>query len=207
MIRVVLMDFGGVIANEGFYEGLKAIAHKDGLDPERFFKTAEEAIHQTGYVTGKAAEAEFWNAVRQTTGIREGDAELREQILSRFLLRPEVLAFADRLRLSGVRVCILSDQTDWLDELDRRIPFYHHFDRVFNSYALQKSKRDASLFDDVCKEMGIEPAEALFIDDNFSNITRAASRGLKTVHVRGLLDPAQVSAFFHGFERPKNMIE
>lgn len=207
MIRVVFMDFGGVIADEGFYEGLKAIAINACLEPEVFFRTAEEIIHQTGYVTGKTAEAGFWTAVKERTGIRQNDAGLREQILSMFRLRPEVLAVADRLRSSGLTVCILSDQTDWLDELDRRTPFYHHFDRVFNSYVLQKSKRDASLFDDVCAQTGIEPAEALFIDDNINNVTRAAARGLKTIHVRGRLDPAQIRVFIPNFENRESVIE
>jgi len=56
MIRVVLFDFGGVIADEGFYQGLRAIAEESGLEPEQFLRTAEELIHRTGYVTGRATE-------------------------------------------------------------------------------------------------------------------------------------------------------
>ncbi|MBI5634278.1 MAG: HAD family phosphatase [Nitrospirae bacterium] len=207
MIRVLFLDFGGVIADEGFYEGLKAVAARRGLQPEGFFRTAEEIIHEIGYVTGRTTEAEFWNAVRQRTGIRDDNAYLREQILSRFILRPEVLALADSLRLSGIRVCILSDQTDWLDELDRRTPYYHHFDRVFNSFVMHKSKRDASLFSDVCTEMGIEPGEALFVDDNIGNVARASDSGLKTIHVRGRLAPDMVRSFLRNLEKTESVIQ
>jgi putative hydrolase of the HAD superfamily len=37
MIKAVLFDFGGVLAEEGFREGLKAIGVKNGLDPDDFF--------------------------------------------------------------------------------------------------------------------------------------------------------------------------
>jgi len=33
-----------------------------------------------------------------------------------------------------VRLGILSDQTDWLDELNERDGFFQHFDCVFNSF-------------------------------------------------------------------------
>jgi hypothetical protein len=36
MIRAVLLDFGGVIAEEGFQQGLYAIADKFGHDRESF---------------------------------------------------------------------------------------------------------------------------------------------------------------------------
>jgi putative hydrolase of the HAD superfamily len=186
MIRTVFLDFGGVIAEEGFYNGLKAIAVQNGLEPDSFFRLAEEIIHETGYVTGKTSEHAYWDAVRERTGLRREDAYLREEILSRFIVRPEMLTHADRIRTGGRNVCILSDQTDWLDELDRRSPFFGHFDRVFNSYLMHKSKRDASVFTDVCRELALGPEEVLFVDDNINNINRAAGAGLRTVHFTDL---------------------
>jgi putative hydrolase of the HAD superfamily len=191
VIKAVLFDFGGVIAEEGFYLGLRAVAEENNLDPDAFFKTAEDIIHETGYVTGKADEEEYWDAVRFKTGLKVGNGRLREQVLSRFTVRPEMLAHADRLRASGRTVCILSDQTDWLDELNGKTPFYGHFDRVFNSYFLHKSKRDATVFRDVCSELDMRPEEALFVDDNINNIKRAAEGGMNTIH---FIDTTQFAA-------------
>ncbi len=69
-IKTVLFDFGGVIAEEGFREGLFAIGRMQGLDPERFFRDVERIIVATGYLTGAGDEARFWDAVRKETGIR-----------------------------------------------------------------------------------------------------------------------------------------
>jgi putative hydrolase of the HAD superfamily len=196
MIRVVFFDFGGVIAEEGFYHGLRAIAEESGLDPETFFRTAEDLIHRIGYVTGDATEAEYWAAVREKTGIKRSDVYLRERILSRFVVRPEMLDHVDRLRAAGRKVCILSDQTDWLYELDRRSPFSGHFDRVYNSFTLHKSKRDATVFADVCRDLAVAPGEALFVDDNIHNVTRAKSGGLLTIH---FVDIGQFAHVLKGF--------
>jgi len=182
MIKAVLFDFGGVIAEEGFYHGLLALGKKQGLDAETFFSTVDALIYETGYLTGRANEATFWNAVRDKTGIMGTDAELRAGILTRFVIRPHMVAEADRLRSRGLVVAMLSDQTDWLEEIDRQNSLYRHFDRVFNSFRLHKSKRDASVFVDVCAALGRQPGDTLFVDDNSNHIDRARSQGLQTIH-------------------------
>jgi putative hydrolase of the HAD superfamily len=55
-ISIVLFDFGGVIAEEGFKAGLAAIARANGLDAPSFIQKAFEAIHSSGYVFGKASK-------------------------------------------------------------------------------------------------------------------------------------------------------
>lgn len=179
-ITAVLIDFGGVIAEEGFREGLQEIGRRNGLDPDRFFHDAERIIAGTGYLTGRADEAEFWEVVRRETGIGGQDAALRDEILQRFTLRPAMLAWLDRLRAARVTVAILSDQTNWLDEIDEKTDLYSHFDAVFNSFHIHKSKRDASLFSDICSSLGETPACVLFIDDNRQHIERASGAGLRS---------------------------
>jgi len=179
-ITTVLIDFGGVLAEEGFREGLREIAKQSGLDPDRFFSDAERIIAETGYLTGAAAEGDFWAAVRKQTGITGADSDLRHEILRRFVLHPFMLAWVDHLRDTGRFVAVLSDQTNWLDEIDEETDLYSHFDAVFNSYHIHKSKRDASLFRDIGSSLGEAPACVLFIDDNPQHIERAASAGLKT---------------------------
>jgi len=183
-IEAVAFDFGGVLAEEGFREGLLAIARLNGLDEQQFFEIATAAVYTTGYVTGKADEHSFWQALRDRTGISGRDEELREEILKRFILRPWILRIVRELRSRGYVVAILSDQTQWLDDLDRQHHFFKEFDRVFNSYHSGKGKKDPSLFRDVAAELGIPPSKVLFIDDNPGNVERARSQGLRTIHYK-----------------------
>jgi len=182
MIKAVLFDFGGVIAEEGFCKGLRAIGRENGIDPDEFFRTVDALIYETGYLIGNTDEASFWNAVRNKTGIRGADALLRNEILKRFILRPEMISSVDLLRSRGFVVAMLSDQTDWLDEIDRQTALFSHFDVIFNSYHRHKSKRDTSVFGDVCSTLGVQTGAALFIDDNINHIKRALGQGLQTIH-------------------------
>ena len=184
MIKAVLFDFGGVLAEEGFKQGLRAIAKERGLDPEDFYEIAGELVYQMGYVMGSSDEKAYWDTVREKTGVKGADKEFREEILKRFELRPDMMEVVEKIRSSGLIVAILSDQTNWLDELDQRTPFHHHFDYVFNSFHLQKTKRDPSIFVDICAVLGVRPEEGLFVDDNLENIERAASQGLRTIHFK-----------------------
>jgi putative hydrolase of the HAD superfamily len=186
MIKAIVFDFGGVLAEEGFREGLKAIGQKNGLNPDDFYAMASELVYQTGYVTGVSDEYEFWHAVRGKTGVAGSDKELRSEVLKRFILRPEMLKYVEQIRSSGLMTAILSDQTNWLDEINRNTPFFHYFDYVFNSFNLKKGKRDPSIFRDVSSEMGVRPEEVLFVDDNIENIKRAFCEGLKAIHFKDM---------------------
>jgi putative hydrolase of the HAD superfamily len=180
-VDAILFDFGGVIAEEGFRNGLAAIAQAEGRPIESFLVRAYELVYDVGYVLGRADEGAYWAALRKETGIEGTDKALREVILSHFILRPWMLQLIRRLHEAGVRMAILSDQTNWLDELNERYGFFKWFERVFNSFHVGRSKRDASLFDMVLSEMTILPGLAVFVDDNEGNTQRARARGLRTV--------------------------
>jgi putative hydrolase of the HAD superfamily len=180
-VEAILFDFGGVIAEEGFRNGLVAIAKAGGLPVEPFLSIAYELVYDVGYVLGRADEDAYWGALRKETGIQRTDRELREVILSHFTLRPWMLLLIRALHERSIRLAILSDQTDWLDELNERHGFFRWFERVFNSFHLGRSKRDASLFDMILSEMTLSPDQTVFVDDNEGNIRRARGRGLRTV--------------------------
>ena len=183
-VRVLLFDYGGVVAEEGFREGLKASARRAGLDPDAFFELAARAVYDSGYVVGRAEETDYWNAVRARSGIALPDEELRKEIMERFTLRQWMLDLILDLRALGYFVAMLSDQTDWLDQLDRRDDFFQYFDQVFNSYHLGKGKQDPTVFADVARKLDVAPSAILFIDDNPGNVQRARSQGLLTILYR-----------------------
>lgn len=175
-----MFDFGGVLAEEGFRQGLMAIAARFGLDPQDFFHTATEIIYASGYVTGKARESDYWALMRQQTGISGTDQELTGEILGRFIPRPQMLAHVQKLRTKGYLVAILSDQSDWLDRLNKQYDFFKYFDAVFNSYHIGKTKRDQTLFRDILSQLNLHANQSLLVDDNPGNIERAGKVGLQT---------------------------
>jgi putative hydrolase of the HAD superfamily len=196
-IKAVLFDYGGVIADEGFRNGLVEMARDAGIDPVAFADKARDLIHDTGYLLGTGSEESFWNALRKETGIRGKDGELKAIIFKGFTVRPWMIELIGKLKEQGIRVAILSDQTNWLDQLEESMHIFDLFERVFNSYHLGKCKLDPTLFTDVLGVMGLRPEETLFVDDTPGHVDRARMMGLHAILFAGKDDfLGQFSTYF-----------
>ncbi len=181
MIKAILFDYGGVYGGEGFSTLLKRLAKISGKSYETVFKLGfSEICIKDGFVTGKVDEEFFWNKILKKLGIPDNSVninELREYMYEHFRPRPYMERLVDSLR-SSYKVGLLSDQTLWLDELDRRHNIYSHFDYLFISYKIGLSKHDPEIFDHVCNEIKVDPSSVFFIDDNEDNIELARKKGI-----------------------------
>jgi putative hydrolase of the HAD superfamily len=181
-IRAILLDYGGVIAEEGFRGELVAMAREQGLDPHEGLQVAKYAVYDSGFVLGTGSEEAFWASMREGSGLRGDDAEMTARVLDAFILRTWVIDHVRQWRGQGYITGILSDQMHWLDWLNERDRFFDAFDHVFNSYHLGKGKRDPTLCDDIAGLLALPPAGILFVDDLMSNVERAQSAGWQAVH-------------------------
>ena len=181
-IKAILFDYGGVLAEEGFRNGLKSLAGEQGLDANQMPQQGMQAVYDSGFVLGQGTAADFWALLRERTGLQGEDAKLTQRILDGFVIRPWMLKLVTELNARGYVTGILSDQTDWLDILNQRDQFYSFFHQVFNSYYLGKGKQDPTLFTDVADSLELTPAEILLVDDDSGNISRAHASGYQTLH-------------------------
>jgi HAD superfamily hydrolase (TIGR01509 family) len=185
IVKGILFDFGGVLAEEGFFRGLTFIAQINGLDQDVFFNAISLGIYESGYLEGRATEQEFWEYLESLVNLPEPPEVIRKAIMDHFVVREWMLEIVDVLREAGVLVAMLSDQTNWLEELNQRYGFYTRFDRVFNSYRLGTSKYRPATYGVVLAELGLEPRQTLFVDDNPGHVRRASDLGLKTILYSG----------------------
>ena len=181
VIRAILFDYGGVIAEEGFYNGLVDLAEKQSLDAHSMPEQGMKAVYDSGFVLGNGTVADFWALLRKRTGLEGDDDFLTDRIFFGFQIRHWMIELVRRLRAKGYVTGILSDQTHWLNELDKRDHFFREFDHIYNSYYLGKGKRDPSLFTDVVNDLKLRPGEVLFIDDSEKNVQTARKIGLKAI--------------------------
>lgn len=180
-IDAVLFDYGGVLAEEGFRNGLVTLAKEQGLDTEAMLKEGMIAVYDSGFVLGRGTASDFWALLRKRTGLVGNNDELSKRILSGFVIRPWMIELVGQLRNQGYITGILSDQTYWLDTLNERDHFFDAFDRVYNSYYMGKGKQDPSLFDDVAADLSISSSMILFVDDDAGNVTRARDTGMQAI--------------------------
>lgn len=183
-IDTIIFDFDGVIAEQGFRGALRALAERSGIDYEPLPRLGMQLLVETGYVVGRGDELAFWRALRARVGAVGTREQFRDELIAASVVRPWMVDLAAALRGAGYRTAVLSDHTEWLDEIERRTPFAQGFERVFNSYYLGACKRDAVAFERVLEQFGASAAGTLFIDDNPRNVETARSCGLHGVVYR-----------------------
>ena len=180
-IKAILLDYGGVIAEEGFQNTLRAIAHEQAIDVTHMMNVARTAVYDSGFILGWGTEEEFWNWMRKGTGLQGSDTELTQRVLDGFILRPWMIERMQQLSAQGYITGILSDQSHWLDWLNERDQFFQYFDPVFNSYYMGKGKRNPELFPEITEKLALAPGEILLVDDMKSNTERAQASGWQTI--------------------------
>ena len=181
-IKAVLLDYGGVIADEGFQNGLRLMAREQCIDEDTMMNVARSAVYDSGFILGWCTEDEFWKWMREGSGLKGSDDELTKRILDGFVLRPWMIAWVQQLNTQGYITGILSDQSHWLDWLNERDHFFEFFDHVFNSCHMGEGKRNQALFPDIAEQLALSPNEILLVDDIKSNVTRAQAAGWQTIH-------------------------
>jgi putative hydrolase of the HAD superfamily len=180
-ITAILFDFGGVLAEEGFRNGLQALARQQGLNTKTILDEGMQAVYDSGFVLGTGSESDFWSLMNQRTGLSGKVEALSDQVKKGFIIRPGMIQLAKELRKQGYLTAILSDQTYWLDELDVNYHLSDVFTHIYNSYYLGKGKRDSSLFLDIAEDLEIPPESILFVDDDEGNTRRAENKGMRTI--------------------------
>jgi epoxide hydrolase-like predicted phosphatase len=104
-----------------------------------------------------------------------------------------------RIRARGLRAGALTN--NWVSEAPRAPhPVREHFDVFIESSVVGMRKPDPRIYELVCRELGVRPARAAFLDDIGSNLKPARALGMATIKV-GEPEPAlrELSALV-GFE-------
>ncbi|HLD29793.1 MAG TPA: HAD family hydrolase [bacterium] len=179
-LRLILFDFGGVIASEGFQFGILKLALEFGRSYSEMTEiVSRKASYESGYSAGKCGEKEFWKIIAKELNIRRDLSRFRHFILDNFVPRKEVIAAVKRLR-GKYRLGIFSDQTNWIHELDGIYGFFRYFDHLFISCDRGMTKHDGRFYELPPGETGYKTSEILLIDDKSRVLETARRKGYKT---------------------------
>lgn len=132
------------------------------------------------YDAGLCEPAEYWSGVIGPAFQKSRLPELvRTEIELWNRYDQQVFDWIGQLSGSGFRTAILSNLPRVLGEELRATPgFLDHFDHVTFSYELRKVKPQPEIYLDAIAGLGVEPGEALFLDDRPDNVEGAQAAGL-----------------------------
>lgn len=184
-IRAVIFDYGEVLCRRAPLEKFAPMAQILRITPEYLLE--RYAQNRLDYDRGDLSASEYWTGFGRETGISISPAQVEE--LDRldcsiwWDLDPQIVDWVRRLRANGIKAGVISNMFIGLARQIREgAPWLPQFDHYTFSAELRLTKPDPLIYRHSLEQLGVEPAQALFLDDRQENI-----EGARAVGMEGLL--------------------
>ena len=193
--RALVLDFGGVISRT-LFETHDLSEAALGLAPGTLlwrgpFDPQGDALWQA-MQADQISEREYWLRRTREVGRLLGEDWSEMQTFVRrargadvaAVIRPEAVAAVERARAMGHRLAILSNELDLFYGADfrQRLPLLQLFDVIVDATHTGILKPDPRAYEDCLAQLGVAPADAVFVDDQWRNVEGARRCGMQTVH-------------------------
>ncbi len=183
-LKAVIFDYGMVLSTAQepvAYANLKAII---GLEGDAFERAYWKRRHDydLGFLTG----AQYWQSISDDAGLALTGGEIERLIENDVLMwstiNEPMLAWVYAIQDAGFKIGILSNMgEDLLKYMRQEFGWLGRFDHHTWSCELNIAKPDPAIYLHTCDKLGVEPGEALFLDDKPENIAAAESVGLAAI--------------------------
>lgn len=147
--------------------------------------------------TGAIADDEFFERMTRryidAGGHAEVDARLAEYVVfgNGMVACAAMIDAVRQVKGAGYRTALLTNISRSGEPLWRTLlPVEELFDVVVDSSQVGLRKPDPAIFTLTCEQLGLQPAECLFVDDLRCNVDAAAGLGMTTIQCR---DPVAIA--------------
>lgn len=187
-IHAVIFDLGGVVLGSPLAAFLE-YERELGL-PEHTLNRGIVAAGAAGpwarLERGEIDMRQFYaafDAEHAARGITLSAEALMAKVTLNTAVRPEMVAAIRRLREHGLKVAALTNNWSSDDQAGKMDVLRAEFDVFIESVKVGLRKPDPKIFELVCRELGVEPRQAAFLDDIGLNVKAARALGMATIKV------------------------
>lgn len=184
MVKGIIFDFGGVFNNaHESMAGFAAAADRFGHSPQALYDIFYSGPAWQAAKLGRITSGAYWREMMSTLGLDpSGDLhEFRTNLFEGEHINQEVVGIAEQLH-QRYPLALLSnamDDLEWL--LEHSFQLQHLFRVVINSAVVGVAKPEPRAYQLALDGLGLQPAEALFIDDKPRNIVAAEQLGVSSI--------------------------
>lgn len=182
-IKALVLDLGNVVIDLDFRKMLNAL----GLPPAASEKQAMEGLdripHFDAFERGHLDEAGFLNVFLPSLPRPLSFIEFERAWNTIFLgevpgIDATLAAIAPKIPLYA----LTNVNPIHMRRLDQ-FPAMRHFRHIFTSFELESRKPEPEIYRRVCRTLGHDPSELLFLDDREENVVGARDVGLNAAQV------------------------
>ncbi len=187
MIDTVIFDMGMVLVDFRW----EALFHEMGIEGERFEKLADATVRDPVW---NEFDRGIWTDQMMLDAFIKRAPELEPEIRDIFYNRfPDILRkfdysdeWLDSIKRAGYRIYILSNfSKKGIREGAKELDYMKKADGAVISYEVKMIKPDPGIYKYLLEKYEIDPAKAVFIDDNADNIEAAGKLGINTILFKG----------------------
>ncbi len=194
-IRAVISDFGGVLVRTFDWSGRAFWEDRLRLPRGALPGLVFESEVSMRAMRGQATEEEVWQDVARRFHLTPDELHaFRHDFWRGDRLDEELLRFFAALR-PRYRTAILSNAWNGVRQLFARLGLDRAFDLFIISAEEGIAKPDLSIYLLAAARLGVQPEEAVLIDDLPANVAGARAAGMHAVHFRS---PEQAMAELEG---------
>jgi putative hydrolase of the HAD superfamily len=182
--RTVIFDYGEVISltqSQADRAVIERLAEVGGAAASERFWAAYSA-HRDGLDQGTTGVAAYWRAIAGDIGARWDEGRVHElwaaDLRSWLSVNPAVVDVLADLRAGGTPLALLSNAGPDIASCLRHGPLGHFFTACYVSGELGLLKPHAEIYRHVLGDLGIMPADAVFIDNREANVAGAEALGI-----------------------------
>jgi len=187
MIKALITDFGGVLMRTRADGSRRALEQRLGLPPHMIENAVFSSDLSQRAQHGEISETAFWQQVERDLDLPRHAMpldEFRNRFFEEDFLDEELMNFIRSTRPT-LKIGLISNAWDGLREvLHTRVPIADAFDVLVISAEEKIMKPDARIYQRTLERLGVNAAEAIFLDDVLPNIHAADALGMQGVHFR-----------------------
>jgi len=185
MIKALITDFGGVLMRTRTDGSRHALEQRLGLPPHMIENVVFSSDLSQRAQHGEISETAFWQQVERDLDLPRHAMpldEFRNRFFEEDFLDEELMNFIRSTRPT-LKIGLISNAWDGLREvLHTRVPIADAFDVLVISAEEKIMKPDARIYQRTLERLGVNAAEAIFLDDVLLNIHAANALGMHGVH-------------------------
>ena len=182
--RVVVFDYGEVISLSPSESDMAAVLSISGCDAGSFWAAYWQ--HRDPLDQGTISVAEYWALLARDLGTGWSVSTVYELWVADFRgwlsVNTGTVDLIAQLHSGGTRLAILSNAGFDFAGPFRFSPIGSYWERVFVSAEMDAVKPAPAIYLEVADELGITPAEMVFIDNKSVNTDAASALGITTHH-------------------------
>lgn len=183
-IRAVCFDFGGVLVRTEFQAPRQHLADSLGLTYEDLIRIVFESPTARQASLGLIDEQAHWESTLRALGLPpDGRQALSEAFFGGDVLDRQLVAALRGLR-PQYKIGLISNAWSGLRAYITSQGFADVFDDMIISAEVGLLKPDAAIYRLALERLGVQPSEAVFVDDFVENVEGAQTIGMHAVHFR-----------------------